>query len=92
MEIHLRPEQEAFIEGRVRAGRFASAEEALREAVGLLQQAERLQSEDVPRAALGSQKQALTGRDLIAVMQACPYPEVDLEPVRIIMPVHEPAF
>ncbi len=100
MDVHLRPEQEAFIEARVRAGRFPSTDEALREAVGLLQRAELVYGDevpgagdDVPGAESGSgSRPGSTGEDLIAVMKACPYPEVDLEPIRIVMPVREPAF
>ncbi len=38
MEVHLTPQQEAFIEQSVREGHFASADEAVREAVDLLEQ------------------------------------------------------
>lgn len=41
MEIHLTPEQEAFIEQTVRSGRFASRHDAVREAVTLLEARER---------------------------------------------------
>lgn len=41
MEVNLSPEQAAFIEQIVRAGRFASADEAIREALGLLEEHER---------------------------------------------------
>lgn len=40
MEVHLPPQQQAFIEQNVRSGRFASEDEALREAVALLQDRE----------------------------------------------------
>ena len=41
MEIHLTPEQQAFIEQGVRNGRFASSDDAMREAVTLLETRER---------------------------------------------------
>jgi antitoxin ParD1/3/4 len=40
MEVHLPPQQQAFIEQNVRAGRFASENDALRQAVELLQERE----------------------------------------------------
>ena len=44
--------------------------------------------EDVIRAALRpSVPDARTGADLIAALQACPYPEVDIEPSRVLSPV-----
>ncbi len=92
MDVHLKPEQEAFIQGRVREGRFASANDALREAVALLQQAEQHREEDFPPTASEFRRQARTGKDLIAIMQACPFPDVDLEPVRTVMPVRDSAF
>ena len=42
MELHLTPQQEAFIEQGVRRGRFASEDAAVREAVELLEAQERL--------------------------------------------------
>ena len=44
--------------------------------------------EDVIRAALRSSgPNARTGADLIAALQACPYPDVDIEPSRVSSPV-----
>lgn len=44
--------------------------------------------EDLIRAALRSSgPDARTGADLIAALQACPYPEVDIEPSRVLSPV-----
>ena len=40
MEVHLTPDQEAFIEQRVRVGRFATADEAVQVAVSLLRERE----------------------------------------------------
>lgn len=41
MEVHLTPDQEVFIQQRVRTGRFATADDAVREAVSLLVERER---------------------------------------------------
>ncbi len=44
--------------------------------------------EDVIRAALrSSEVDTRTGADLIAALQECPYPEVDIEPSRVPSPV-----
>lgn len=44
--------------------------------------------EDLIRAALQtSGPDARTGADLIAALQQCPYPEVDIEPSRVPSPV-----
>ena len=44
--------------------------------------------EDVIRASLRSSgPDARTGADLIAAMQACPYPEVEIETPRVLSPV-----
>jgi antitoxin ParD1/3/4 len=40
MEVHLTPEQQAFIEESVRQGRFASSDDAVRQAVTLLKSRE----------------------------------------------------
>jgi putative addiction module CopG family antidote len=40
MEVHLGPDQEAFVLQRIRSGRFATADEAVREAVSLLEEKE----------------------------------------------------
>ena len=50
--------------------------------------------EDLIRAALSSIEPDLrTGAELIAAMQACPYPEVDIEPSRVPSPlVRDVAF
>ena len=41
MEVQLTPDQEAFIQQRVRNGRFATADDAVREALSLLEERER---------------------------------------------------
>ena len=43
--------------------------------------------EDVILAALRSQPDTRTGADLIVAIQACPYPDVDIEPQRIPSPL-----
>ncbi len=44
--------------------------------------------EDLIRAALRSSAlDTRTGADLIAALQACPYPEVDIEPARVPSPL-----
>lgn len=44
--------------------------------------------EDLIRAALrSSEPDTRTGADLIAALQACPYPEVDIEPSRVPSPL-----
>jgi len=40
MEVHLTPDQDAFIQQRVRNGRFATADDAVREALSLLEERE----------------------------------------------------
>jgi putative addiction module CopG family antidote len=41
MEVHLTPDQEAFIQQHVSTGRFATADEAVQEAIMLLEEQER---------------------------------------------------
>jgi putative addiction module CopG family antidote len=41
MEVHLTPDQEAFIQQHVSTGRFATADEAVQEAIMLLEERER---------------------------------------------------
>ena len=44
--------------------------------------------EDLIRAALRfSEQDTRTGADLIAALQSCPYPEVDIEPSRLLSPL-----
>ncbi len=43
--------------------------------------------EELIREALRSQPDTRTGADLIAALQACPYPEIDIEPPRIPSPL-----
>ena len=44
--------------------------------------------EDLIRVVLRfSVPETRTGADLVAALQACPYPEVDIEPARVLSPV-----
>ena len=53
MQVEIRPDQEAFLADQIRSGRFTTAEEAVHEAVSLL---ERVQTESpvTPRQSLGA--------------------------------------
>ena len=79
MEVHLSPEQEAFIQQRVRIGRFTTADQAVQEAVPLLEEQEN--GNLATKGAMGSA--------LIAAMQASPYKDIDLEPSRPHLPVRD---
>ena len=79
MEVHLSPEQEAFIQQRVRAGRFTTADKAVQEAVSLLEE-----QESGSAAANGAM-----GSALVAAMQASPCKDIDLEPTRPHLPVRD---
>jgi hypothetical protein len=47
--------------------------------------------EDLIRVVLRSSvPETRTGADLIAALQACPHPEVDIEPSRVLSPVVRP--
>jgi hypothetical protein len=71
-----RPELEALIRMRMQSGRFASVEELLMEALDLTA-APKVESPSVSG----------TGADLVAAMQACPFPDfefgVEKTPVRM---------
>ena len=69
MEVRLTPALEAFLRQRVRVGRFATAEEAVREAISLLQEREGR-----------STKVRSTGRKSLAQLFAeSPFKGLDLE-------------
>lgn len=71
IEIH-EPELEAMIRNRMVVGRFQSVEEMLRQAL-----------EAAPLPAEQKRERARrTGADLVAVMQAMPYKDIDIEPSR----------
>jgi hypothetical protein len=65
------PDVEALIRQRMRSGAFNSPEDLLRE---------------VLRSPSPS-PQKRTGADLIAAMRACPHPDVDITPERILSPI-----
>jgi len=85
IEIH-RPELEALIRDRMKTGAFRSVEDALMQA---------LESSPLPpgkAAGRAEELVAATGADLVAAMQASPYREIDLEPLRDRLPVRSPSF
>ena len=78
IEIH-QPKLEALIQERMASGRFRSVEEVLLQAL-----------EAAPfSATLPGVSRKRTGADLVAAMQAMPYPEVDIEPSRPHLPVRD---
>lgn len=79
IEIH-KPELEALIRERMKSGGFQSVEDVLIEAL----------KSSLPKEE--EEVSAKTGADLVAVMQASPYKEIDLEPRRDRMPVRDTAF
>ena len=77
IEIH-KPELEALIIERLRSGGFENIEDVLMQAL-----------QGLPTS---SNKETRTGADLIAVMQASPYKDVDLESTPVTMPVRDITF
>jgi hypothetical protein len=81
-----KPELEALILERMRAGAFTSVEDVLLEA---------LKSSPLPTKGVSSASndaRPLTGADIVAAFQASPYKDIDLEPARAPMPVRETEF
>jgi hypothetical protein len=76
------PEIEALIEQRIASGHFQDAEEVLLFA---------LRSAPFPNAA-SAVSAGRTGAEIVAAMQAMPYKDVDLEPLRPQLPVRDAAF
>ncbi len=76
IEIH-RPELEALIIERMKSGGFADIEDVIMQA---------LESAPLPA------QDAATGADLVAVMQASPYREIELQPARACLPVRDVTF
>jgi putative addiction module CopG family antidote len=70
MEVHLQPEQEAFIRQRIQAGRFATPDEALREAVSLLEEQEKRHQ---------PKPQAAERKSLAQLFAESPFRALDLE-------------
>lgn len=91
MEVHLTPAQEAFLHQRVRSGRFATTDEAVREAVSLLEDHESRSRPVTVRKFLPS-AELPTGASLVQAMQASPYKEIDLESPRPHLPVRDVAL
>ena len=79
MEVHLSPEQEAFIQRRVRIGRFSTTDKAVQAAISLLEE----QEGSSPAA------NSVMGTALVAAMQDSPYKDIDLEPTRPNLPVRD---
>jgi hypothetical protein len=85
IEIH-NPELEALIQERMKRGLFQKIEDVLIQA---------LKSAPLPArqdASLSNAASAPTGAALVAVMQASPYKEIDLEPLRNRLPVRDVVF
>jgi hypothetical protein len=72
IEIH-EPELEAMIQQKLDSGRYKDVEDVLRHA---------LTGATAPKVALEA-GDGLSGTELIRIMQACPYPdfEMDFEPI-----------
>lgn len=73
------PELEALIRMRMGTGRFATVEDALIDALKATESFEEKATERSGR----------TGATLVAAMQACPFPELEIEPVRMPMPMRD---
>lgn len=85
IEIH-RPELEALIRERMKAGAFQNVEEVLLQA---------LQSSAVPAgkgAGPSDETSSPTGAELVAAMQAAPYKEINLESLHDRLPVRDSSF
>jgi Arc/MetJ-type ribon-helix-helix transcriptional regulator len=77
IEIH-KPELEQRVLERIQSGRYHDAEELLTKALDALREKE----ESAP-------VESVTGAALLAVLQASPYPEIDLMPRRERLPVRD---
>jgi hypothetical protein len=82
IEIH-RPELEALIMQRMKAGGFQNVEDVLMQA---LETAPATEEKPVTTA------KKRTGADLIAAMQSSPHRELEIEPTRYRMPVRDVTF
>ena len=76
IEIH-RPELEALLMERMRAGAFQNLEDVIMQA---------LETAPVLETGPAAAKKR-TGADLIAAIQRSPYRELEIEPERYLMPV-----
>jgi hypothetical protein len=75
IEIH-RPELEALILERMKLGGFRNVEDVLMQA---------LETSPLTGGTPATAAKRLTGADLIAAMQASPYRDIEIEPVRYRM-------
>jgi len=80
IEIH-RPELEALIMERMKAGAFQNVEDVLMQALEA--------SRPVKPAPPAKNR---TGADLISALQASPYREIEIEPARYRLPVRDVTF
>jgi hypothetical protein len=78
IEIH-RPELEALIQERMKSGVFQNVEDVLMQAL----------KSSSPAALPSGEICTHTGADLIAAMQASPYREIDIEPIRSRSPIRD---
>jgi hypothetical protein len=82
IEIH-KPELEALIMDRMKAGSFQNVEEVIMHALETAPPA--------PRS-VGPPHGDRTGADLIAALQSSPYRDVEIEPARYRLPVRDVSF
>jgi len=80
IEIH-KPELEALIMDRMKAGAFQTVEEVIMQAL-----------KTAPPPSVGQPRGDRTGADLIAALQSSPYREIEIEPVRYRLPVRDVTF
>lgn len=87
IEIH-RPELEAMIMERMKAGAFQNVEDVLMQALETapVPETRAFTPEGDSRRAMAKK---LTGADLIAAIQRSPYRELEIEPERYRMPVRD---
>ncbi len=72
MEVHLKSEQEEFIQHRVSAGVYMTTDEAVQAAIDLLEERESRAGTTVPAFS------EATGAELVAAMRASPFKDVEL--------------
>jgi hypothetical protein len=82
IEIH-RPELEALIMERMKAGSFQTVEEVIMQA---------LKTAPPAPPSVGQPRGNRTGADLIAALQSSPYREIEIEPARYRLPVRDVTF
>ena len=82
IEIH-RPELEALIMDRMKAGAFQTVEEVIMQA---------LKTAPPAPPSVGQPRADRTGADLIAALQSSPYREIEIEPARYRLPVRDVTF